>query len=254
MTFTRNLRTACAIVASVLALTGCTSIPVEHLPRATALPLVDDPQGASDPVYRIRPGDDLDIKFFYTRELNESVKVRPDGMIALQLVDEVKAAGLTPKELDDQLTERYAAHVKTPVLSVLVRSFSGFRAYVGGEVGVPQLVPLDGGLTPMQAIFRAGGVRPSANMQSIILIRKGPQGEPIPYRLDLSDNAVAQGNRDLRIALQPSDVVYVPRSPIANANLFVQQYVSDLLLFRGLQLGFTTNYIYNRERNGVLVP
>ncbi|HEX6706028.1 MAG TPA: polysaccharide biosynthesis/export family protein [Albitalea sp.] len=245
---------AMAAVAAALLLGGCTSIPVEHLPQSDALALVDDPDAPSDPGYRIRAGDDLDIKFFYAHELNESIKVRPDGYITLQLVDDVKAAGLTPKELDDALTQRYAAFVKNPVLSVIVRSFAGFRAYVGGEVGVPQIVPLDGGVTPLQAIFRAGGVRPTGSMQSVVLIRKGPDGRPLPYRLDLSDDAVSQGRRDLRVALRPSDVLYVPRSPIANANRFVQQYIVDLLLFRGVQLGFNVDYIYNRDQNTPVVP
>jgi len=242
-----------ALAACLLA--GCMSIPVEHMPKADALALLDDPQGASDPLYHIRAGDDLDIKFFYTKELNESLKVRPDGYITLQLVDDVKAAGLTPKELDDELTRRYAEHLKSPVLSVIVRSFSGFRAYVGGEVAVPQLVPLDGGLTPLQAIYRAGGVRMSGYMQSVVLIRKGSDGRPVPYQLDLSEDALSRGARDLRIALQPSDVIYVPPSPIANANRFVQQYVVDLLLFHGVQLGFNVDYLYNRTKdNATVVP
>ena len=57
--------------------------------------------------YSIQPGDQLDIKFFYNPELNETVTVRPDGMISLQLVDEVKTAGLKPSELDELLTKKY---------------------------------------------------------------------------------------------------------------------------------------------------
>ena len=253
----RSQRLFTALLGLLLAglLGGCMSIPQDQLPKADALALLDGPESASDPIYRIRAGDDIDIKFFYSPELNESLKVRPDGFITLQLVDDVKAAGLSPKELDDALTQRYAAHLKNPVLSVIVRSFAGFRAYVGGEVGVPQLVPLDGGLTPLQAIFRAGGVRPTGYMQSVVLIRKGPDGLPVSYQLDLSNDSVANARRDLRVALQPSDVVYVPRSPIANANLFVQQYITDLLLFKGISLGFNYDYLYNRDRrDSVVVP
>ena len=243
-------RLAASCIALLLA-SGCSSMRTDTLPNADSLRLSDENGAMPELEYRIRPGDDLDVKFFYTRELNESPKVRPDGFITLQLVDDVRAAGLTPKELKDALVDRYAGHLKQPVVSVIVRSFTSFRAYIGGEVAVPQLVPLEGGLTPIQAIARAGGVRTSANLQTVVLIRKGAQGQPIPYQLDLSDDALAAGRRDARIALLPSDVLYVPRSRIANANLFVQQYISDLLLFRGVQLGFSTNYIHNRDKADV---
>ena len=238
-----NLRMLVFLLGSVALLAGCATISVDHLPKATTLPLLDEASGQTDGGYRISAGDDLDIKFFYTKDMNETIKVRPDGFISLQLVDDVKAAGLTPQELDDELTKRYAPHLKNPVITVIVRSFPGFRAYVGGEVAVPQLVSLEGGLTPLQAIFRAGGVRTTANMKSVVLIRKGPRGEAISYQLDLSDNAISEAQRDLRVALKSSDVIYVPRSPIANANLFVQQYISDLLLYRGIQLGYSYTYV-----------
>lgn len=249
----RLLEPLLSSLALLLTLGGCTSIQVQHMPTAAELPLVDDAASPADPVYRIRPGDDLDIKFFYTRELNESIKVRPDGHITLQLVDDVKAGGLTTKELDDELTARYASHVKNPVLSVIVRSFTGFRAYIGGEVAMPQVVPLEGGVTPLQAIFRAGGVRPSGDMQSVVLIRKGPDGRPMPFQLDLSDEAVSAGKRDLRVALQASDVIYIPRSPIANANRFVQQYIGDLLLFRGVQIGYSYTDLHSKDRQTQVV-
>src|SRR3954471_14980029 len=50
--------------------------------------------------YVLGSGDSLDIKFFYQPELNETVSIRPDGKISLQLIeDEVDAAGMTPASL-----------------------------------------------------------------------------------------------------------------------------------------------------------
>ena len=237
------------LVAALLA-GGCTSIEVEDMPGADGLALVGRDGLVPDQQYYIRPGDDLDIKFFYTQELNDTAVVRPDGYISLQLVDDVKVAGLTPQQVDDLLTEKYAKHLKDPAISVIVRSFKGFRAYVGGEVAVPQVVSLESGMSVMQAIYRVGGTLPTANMESIVLIRKGSQGEPIPYHLDLSDEAIAAGRPDLQVALTPSDIVYIPRSPIANANKWVQQYITDLVLFKGVQLGFGVNYIIDRDDDG----
>lgn len=231
----------------LVALTGCSAIEVEHLPGSDGLPLVGGDGVVPEFEYRIRPGDDLEIKFFYTQELNEAVQVRPDGYISLQLVDEIQVAGMSPARLDRLLTDKYAPHIAQPAVSVLVRSFKGFRAYVGGEVATPQVLPLEGGMSVMQALYRAGGTLPTANMASVVLIRKGPHGEPRPYHLDLSDAAIARGSRDTQVALQPSDVIYLPRSPIANANLWVQQYITDLVLFKGVQLGFGVNYIIEHD-------
>jgi polysaccharide biosynthesis/export protein len=253
-TIIKVIRTSLLIAVSANVIGACTSIPVAHLPQAQSLPLVDEANIDSEPLYKIRAGDELDVKFFYTKELNESVKVRPDGFISLQLVDDVKAAGLTPQVLDQELTSRYSQHLKNPVLSVIVRNSVGYRAYVGGEVGAPQLIPLEGGVTPLQALFRAGGMRPTAHVSAVILIRKGENGQPLVYQLDLSEKSISEGRRDLRIAMLPSDVLFVPRSPIANANLWVQQYISDLVLFRGVNLGYSHSVLHNGGSSGLIIP
>jgi protein involved in polysaccharide export with SLBB domain len=64
------------------------------------------------PEYRIQPGDQLDIKFFYNPELNETVVVRSDGKISLQLIDEVHASGLTPVQLDRELSRLYTPELR----------------------------------------------------------------------------------------------------------------------------------------------
>jgi protein involved in polysaccharide export with SLBB domain len=79
-------------------------------------------QSYPDREYKIQVGDQLDIKFFYNHELNEQVIVRPDGRISLQLVHEVMAAGLTPSELTTFLTEKYAAELEKPEITVYIGS------------------------------------------------------------------------------------------------------------------------------------
>ncbi|MCP4766465.1 MAG: hypothetical protein GY875_09350 [Gammaproteobacteria bacterium] len=74
--------------------------------------------------YVIVPGDELEVKFFNNPELNEAGTVRPDGKISLLLIDEVKASGLSPAELDTHLTELYNDDLKDPEITVFVRSFT----------------------------------------------------------------------------------------------------------------------------------
>ena len=199
------------------------------------------PQKAQE--YIIQPGDQLDIKFFYNPELNEAITVRPDGMISLQLVDEVRAAGLEPAQLDRILSEKYSKELQKPAVTVIVRSFTSQRVYVGGEVNVQGLVELTPGLTPLKAVLNAGGFKETALQDGVILIRKGPDDYPIPIRVDLKD-ALYGNNPDAEIPLQPQDVVYVPKTWIAKANKFVNQYIENLLLYRGVGVGFT--YQVNR--------
>ena len=190
------------------------------------------------PEYLIQPGDQLDIKFFYNPELNEKVSVRPDGKISLQLVDEIQASGLSPSKLDDVLTKKYAKELRKPVITVIVRSFTGQRVYVGGEVNKQGLINLTSGMTALQAVFNAGGFKETAKLEGAIIIRKGPDNRPIPMPMDLK-KALYGGIAGAGFQLQPYDVVYVPKTFIAEANKFVNQYIERLLLFKGVSLGFS---------------
>lgn len=201
---------------------------VEALPPAQKVPPV---------VYTIQPGDQLDIKFFFNPELNESVIVRPDGMISLQLIDEIRAADLKPAELDEKLTELYSRELRKPVLTVIVKTFTRQRVYVGGEVRTPGLIVLPAGMTALQAIFQSGGFLDTANPAQTLVIRKGENNQPIPIQIDLVAVIGADGGSDFR--LQPDDIIYVPKSAIANANKFIQQYVQGLLMFRGWSFGIS---------------
>jgi len=174
--------------------------------------------------YRIQVGDQLDIKFFYNPELNEEVIVRPDGHISLQLVHKVMAVGLTPEELGELLSEKYSAELKQPEITVIVRSFGAQKVYVDGEVEKPGMLPLVGFVTVLQAISQAGGLKDTARMSEVIIIRHGLENQPFAFPVNV--RKVIDGT-DIHqdIPLKPFDIVYVPKSPIANINVWVDQYI-----------------------------
>jgi len=72
--------------------------------------------------YRVQVGDELDIKFFFNPELNESIPVRPDGRIALQLVGEISVVGHTVEEIREILIKNYSGQLKNPEIAVLLRT------------------------------------------------------------------------------------------------------------------------------------
>lgn len=227
------IKTLTVLVLSVV-LFGCAAQKIDLHP--------DQPQKPNrvheNTDYVIYPGDKLEIKFFYNPELNDTVQVRPDGKISLQLVDDVKAAGMTTTELDKELTEKYSMEFINPTISVIVRSFTGEKIYVGGEVTRQGSIDFTAGMTALQAVYAAQGFRETAKPEKAIVIRKNRQNRPMPIPVDLT--AIDQINRGAVFVLQPQDVVYVPKSAIAKLNKFVKQYISDLLLFTGF--GFSFEY------------
>lgn len=185
-------------------------------------PLAALPQPTAVQDYQIQPGDSLDIRFFYNPELNEQQLVRPDGRITLQLVGEELVAGRTPHELETALRTEYSHELKQPEIAVIVRGFGGQKAYVDGEVGRPGMVDLQGGLSALQALAQSGGAKATADLDDVILIRH-VDGKPVAVPLDLQD-ALNGDDLGQDIQLRPYDVLFVPKTAIANLNTFIDQH------------------------------
>jgi len=174
--------------------------------------------------YMIQTGDQLDIKFFYNSELNESVVVRPDGRISLQLLGQTKVHGMTPSQLENLLKERYVSQLAKPEVAVIVRSFNMQKVYVDGHVVKPGTFPLLGFMTVMQSISEAGGLKDGARKKEVLIIRRGENGKPVVLRINL-DKAMSGEDMSQNIYLAPFDIVFVSKSAIGNVNEFVDLYL-----------------------------
>jgi len=204
-----------------LLLAGCAAV---KNPTPTTYPGTQAIYPYTEKEYRLQVGDQLDVKFFYNPELNEQVTVRPDGRISLQLVHEIMVTGLTPSELTQLLTQKYAPELKKPEITVIVRSFGAHRIYVDGEVTKAGLFPLVGFTTVLQAISQAGGMKETARGNQVIIIRRIEDNKPLVFQVDL-EKVIDGTDTSQDIALKPFDVVYVPKSNIANVNQWVDQYI-----------------------------
>jgi protein involved in polysaccharide export with SLBB domain len=185
------------------------------------------------------PGDLVELKFNTETDLNDKVTVRPDGAISLAMVGELNAKGLTPAELSRQLTEKYRKYLKHPDVTVIVREFAGQKVYVGGEVNIPGVVNVLGSLTCLQALFNAGGPKPSASLSSAVLMRYDGDNRTEVKEVDLEE--IFKGKAS-DITLQSYDVLFIPRSRISKLGLFVQQYVNDLVP-RSLMFPYNLNSV-----------
>jgi len=184
--------------------------------------------------YRIQAGDQLEIKFFYNPSLNELVTVRPDGLISLQLIKSIEAAGSTPEQLTDRLKREYSTQLKEPDIVVIVRAFAAQRVFVDGEVAKPGLVPLTGPTTVLQAISQAGGILYTGQATEVLVIRRGTDNRPLTMVVNLEK---ARDGTDLSqdIYMKPFDIVYVPKTAINTANLWIEQYLTRMVP----RIGFT---------------
>ncbi len=187
--------------------------------------------------YRLSPGDGLEIKFGYNPELNEQIQVRPDGFISLPLVGELNVGSMTVGEFVDSVTKRYATVLRTPAVTVQIRSYANRRVYVGGEVTKPGMLQLASRETALDAITEAGGLKASANRDEVIVLRRTDLDTPRVIRLSLKPkNGAAAEAADF--TLQPLDVVLVNESGVSKAGRAVDQYVRQLSPFL-LTAGFS---------------
>ena len=174
-------------------------------------------------LYRIEAGDELEIRFFYTPDLNTELPVRPDGYISLPFAKRLLAAGKTPDELALDLEERYSLELKEPEIAVIVRSFTGHQVHVGGEVDEPGALAVLGQMTVLDAVVQAGGLLDTAYLEQVLVIRPYVDGQRV-VTVDL-EGVLNGEDTSQNIPVYPYDVVFVPKSPIANVNMWVDQYL-----------------------------
>jgi polysaccharide biosynthesis/export protein len=226
--FMTSARTALVLALMTVSVFGCRSAPPPAPSQSEMKP---------EPNLRVtlKAGDVVEIKFAYASQFNESQTIRPDGLISLQIVGEVVAAGKTPSALREELVTLYTPQLKHPELSVVVRSSFERRVFVGGEVNKPGLLEMPGDMTLLEAVMQAGGFNlDKAEVRNIVVARV-TDGKQYGYGLDLSE-ALA-GKEVHPFYLKPRDIVYVPRTTIADVNLWISQYLYKIL--PPVSIGFT---------------
>ena len=157
--------------------------------------------------YVIGADDTLHISVWKEPDLTETLPVRPDGKISMPLLNDVVAAGLTPLQLRDSITEKLRKYVTDPRVTVAVTAMNSRRVFVTGEVNHSGPITLLPNMTVLQAISQAGFTQ-FANSKAIYLLRNqdGKQ-ERIPFNY----KEVVKGNHpEQNIYLKPGDTIVVP--------------------------------------------
>jgi polysaccharide export outer membrane protein len=225
--------------------------------------------------YIITAGDVLEIKSAVDPSLNEQVTVRPDGRISLPVAGTLVAEGSTPETLEQEIRRRLRGQtananvtlivrtmqsrqfradgrtIKAPILDldevyVVLRSFPAPRYFVAGEVLRPAEQPYTGPISILQAVFAAGGPTPGGEMRSVVILRKGEANKPVVIVRDLQSDIAGKTQNDLQ--LKPFDIVYVPKTRIAEVQDFLDQYIYRLIpALRNSSVGFSFIYELGRR-------
>ncbi len=164
-------------------------------------------EAASDSDYVIGADDMLRISVWKEPDLSETLPVRPDGKISMPLLNDIPAAGLSPLQLKDSITEKLKKFIADPRVTVVVTAMNSRRVFVSGEVvhsGPMTLLPH---MTVLQVLSQAGFTQ-FANPKAIYLLRtENGRQQKIPFNY----KEVIKGNHpEQNIELKPGDTVVVP--------------------------------------------
>ena len=175
-----------------------------------------------EPEYLLYPGDEIEVATPTAAELTRTMKIGPDGRIALPLIGQVMAADRTLLELQQAVSAAYAPQLVRPVVEVTLRQAGPIRVWVDGEVRTPGVFEMTGDLDAYQAVIQAGGFSPTSRPDRVALIRRGPGGTRMMRVVDL------RPRRGEVVALRRGDILFVPRSTLGELAAFFTQVRSAL--------------------------
>jgi polysaccharide export outer membrane protein len=188
------------------------------------------PPPATPVQYQIGPDDILKVTVYGHDDLTLVVVVQSDGTFTYPLIGRVKAADLTPKELERKITTLLSQrYVRNPQVTVLVQEYRSKTVLVMGEVAHPGSYPLSGAQTLVDILARAGPMTANAGAEVVIVRPLTAEAGPVPsgvveqaalgegkemaevIRINLPD--IQAGDLGKNVRLQPNDTVFVPLAP-----------------------------------------
>lgn len=172
-----------------------------------SLLLINAVSGAQD--YLIQPGDVLQIAVWKEQDLQREVLVSPDGSIAFPLVGNLNIKNLAVNDVEKKLSEKLNIFIPEPNVSVALKTVSGNKIYILGEVNRPGEFVMERPLDVVQALSKAGGMTPYASSTNIKILRRNKTGEQQLFKFNFKK--IKKGkDLDKNIILNGGDIVVVP--------------------------------------------
>jgi polysaccharide biosynthesis/export protein len=167
-----------------------------------------DPRGQE---YVVGPADQLRINVWRDNELSLEIKVRPDGTFTMPLLGDIRAAGRTPSQIRDQISQSLTQFVKseTAKVTVAVVAANSYRFSVSGNVEHPGLFTSPYYVTVLEALAMAGGPNRFAAPDRSVILRTHTPGHTRQIPIDY--DTLKTGERpEQNIVLLAGDTIFVP--------------------------------------------
>ena len=249
--------TALMLLLGGATLTGC--VTLSNAPSTNTPPLTTGqevrftevnadrfrPWSDAAPAYRVNPGDRLKIKYFITRDMDEELTVSPDGTIAPRAIGQMRVEGATLGGIEEQIRRASRKELVDQKVVVSLEAAAGPRIYIGGMVTQPGMIKLESsGTSVLQALMMAGGLNSEARTGQVALIRRGPDNLPMLKLIDVRQ-IIETGFSEDDVPLMSGDIIFVPRSSIAEIDLWIDQFINRVVPFQrtfSYTLGSYTQY------------
>jgi polysaccharide export outer membrane protein len=201
--------------------------------------------------YVIGPQDVLSITCANDPAVSGKFTVPADGFIGLMYIGSVKVAGLTARDAEDAIKERYkkAGTFLDPAISVSVETYKSQKVIIQGEVRTPGSYTLTGGMTLMELVASAGSMLSTASGEITIVRFKGDK--PDFVYADLGQ--LGMGTPDARIPMHNGDLVLVTQADrayiigeVKNPNGYPVQRQTTLMQLLSLAGGPTADAAIGR--------
>lgn len=183
--------------------------PADSVSAPEAVRIASGQSAVASDEFVIGAGDVLAINVWKEVEISKVVPVRSDGRISLPLIGEVQSGGLTPKQLEAEITKGLKDYVADPSVTVVVQEIHSKSINVLGMVARPGSYPLIKTMTVVDAIANAGGFRDFAKQKSIYILRQNPDGTQARLPFNYKE-VIKGGNPAQNVKLLPGDNIVVP--------------------------------------------
>ncbi len=166
------------------------------------------------------------------------ITVTPAGDFIIPQIGNISVKGQTLPQVREEIQQKLQSFYHNPIdISLGLVSAVNNSIYVSGEVRFPGIYPLMANMTMFKALSLSGSITTEGNLDEVVLVHYTSPESVTIYKTSMTalvDNASQLHD----LPLSPQDVVFVPRTGIAEANRFINQYITRMLPFQ-------TSVVYN---------